>query len=86
MKEIVFILVVVLVLLALTAMRYRRQIANVIGVAKMLKDVKEQATVATKNRGEQPSVQLVSCAKCGVWVPQGKALQRQQSFYCSDCR
>ena len=86
MREVIFILFVILVLLALTAVRYRKQIANVIGVARMLKDVKDQAAVSTKLAGEQPSVQLVSCAKCGVWVPQGKALLRQQAFYCSDCQ
>jgi formylmethanofuran dehydrogenase subunit E len=86
MREAFFILFVIVVLLALTAVRYRKQIANVIGVARMLKDVKDQATTSTTLKGEQPSVQLVSCAKCGVWVPQTKALTKSGKVYCSnDC-
>ena len=86
MKEGFFILAVILILLALTAIRYRKQIAGVIGVAKMLKEVKDSAVAGKQIKPEPTSVQLVSCAKCGVWIPQGKALQRQQGFYCSDCR
>jgi hypothetical protein len=84
MKEIVFILFVVLILLALTALRYRKQIAGLIGVARMLKDVKDQVGQTNTLSAEQPSVQLVSCAKCGVWVPQNKALARGGKFYCSN--
>jgi hypothetical protein len=85
MREGIFILFVILVLLALTALRYRKQISGVIGVAKMLQEAKNSAVVEKQARTPQASVQLVNCAKCGVWVPQGKALQRQQAFYCSDC-
>jgi hypothetical protein len=86
MKEGLVILVVILILLALTALRYRKQINSMIGVAKMLKEVKDSAVAGKQIKPEPTSVQLVSCAKCGVWVPQGKAIQRQQAFYCSDCR
>jgi len=86
MKEGFVILVVILILLALTALRYRKQISGVIGVARMLKKVKDSAVAGKQIKPEPTSVQLVSCAKCGVWVPQGKAIQRQQAFYCSDCR
>jgi hypothetical protein len=86
MREAFFILFVILILLALTALRYRKQIAGVIGVAKMLKDVKDQAGQGKTIRGEQPSVQLVNCAACGVWVPQNKAVDKGGKFYCSsDC-
>ena len=33
---------------------------------------------------EQQSVQLINCAKCGVWVPQTKAVGRNGMFYCSN--
>ncbi len=83
MREGIFILVVVLILLALTAVRYRKQISGVIGVARMLKDAKDQAHVAVNSKQPQPSVQLVNCGKCGVWVPEGKAVARHGIKYCS---
>ncbi len=86
MKEGFVILVVIVVLLALTAVRYRKQINSMIGVAKMLKEVKDSAVAGRQIKPEPTSVQLVSCAKCGVWIPQGRSLQRQHNFYCSACR
>lgn len=86
MREFFFIFVVILLLLALTALRYRKQISGILGVAKMLKEVKDQASQANAIRGEQASVQLVNCARCGVWVPQDKAVDKGGNFYCSnDC-
>ncbi|MFZ1700508.1 MAG: PP0621 family protein [Pyrinomonadaceae bacterium] len=83
MRETLFILFVILVLLGLTAIRYRKTIAGLLGVAKMLKEAKNAATGNTIG-GEPASVQLVNCAKCGVWVPQAKAIrQREGVFYCS---
>ena len=85
MKEGFVVLLVILVLLGLTAFRYRKQIKGLISVARMLKDVKEQAGQTRSVKGAQPGVQLVNCAKCGVWVPEQKALQRRDVFYCGDC-
>ena len=85
MRELIFILVVILVLLALTAIKYRKTIAGLLGVAKMLKEAKEAASGAKAVSGARPSVQLVNCAKCGVWVPQNKAVKRGEGFfYCSE--
>ena len=85
MREFIFILIVILVLLALTAIRYRKGIAGILGVAKMLKEAKEAASGTKAMGGEKPSVQLVNCAKCGVWVPQNKAIKRGEGFfYCSE--
>lgn len=83
MREFIFILVVILVLLGLTAIRYRKTIAGMIGVAKMINEAKNAA--AGNTIGAKPaSVQLVNCAKCGVWVPQNKAIrEREGIFYCS---
>ena len=88
MREALFILIVVLILFALTAIRYRKQIASILGVAKMLNDAKnaaKQGNQANKVSGGEKSVQLVNCAKCGVWVPQNKAIKRGEDFfYCSN--
>ena len=85
MREIIFILIVILVLLGLTAIRYRKTIAGIFGVAKMLKEAREAASATKAVGGEKPSVQLVDCAKCGVWVPQKKAIRRGEGFYyCSE--
>jgi len=85
MREFVFILLVILVLLALTAIRYRKTIAGILGVAKMLKEAKDSASGVKAVGGQKPSVQLVNCSKCGVWVPQNKAIKRGEGFfYCSE--
>lgn len=85
MREVLLILGVILVLLALTAIRYRKQIAGVIGVAKMLKDVKNAAVVG-KQVGAQPaSIHLVNCIKCGVWIPESKAQKQGSGHVCGKC-
>ncbi len=86
--EIIFILLVIAVLLGLTAIRYRKQISGIIGFARMLKEAKKGAIQSWDER--EPAwagVQLVHCAKCGVWVPESKAMKlRDGNSYCSDCR
>lgn len=85
MREILIILAVILVLLALTAVKYRKQIAGLIGVAKMLKEAKDAVSQNSIQGDEARSAQLVNCAKCGVWVPQDKAIKiRDGYFFCSD--
>ena len=86
MKEVFFILFVVMLLAALTAVRYRKQISGMIGLAKVLKEAKNNIGQSRSIQGEkQASVQLVNCAKCGVWVPQNKARKSGDLFHCSDC-
>ena len=85
MREIFVILVVILVLLGLTALRYRKQIAGILGLARALKDAKDavgQSRVIGSD--EKTSIPLVQCSKCGVWVPQNKARKVGEIFYCSD--
>lgn len=85
MRELLIILIVIVVLLALTAVKYRKQIASLIGFARMLKDAKDAVGQSVIRGEEVRSVQLVNCAKCGVWVPQDKAIQISKDyFYCSD--
>lgn len=84
MREFLFVIVVVLILLALTALRYRRQIASLIGIARMLKDAKSQMGASATLPQDRPGVQLVNCATCGVWIPGAKAINRTGSSYCSD--
>lgn len=86
MKETIFILFVILVLLGLTALRYRKQIAGMIGLAQMLKETtKAMSQGAGKIRGDSgKSIPLVNCSRCSVWVPQNKARRIGEVFYCSD--
>lgn len=87
MREALFILIVILVLLGWTAFRYRKTIAGILGVAKMLKEVKNGAigvSSQSKQRERAVSSVLVNCAKCGVWVPQTRARRVGQEFYCSE--
>ena len=85
-KEALFILLVIVALLALTAVRYRKQIAGMIGFARLLKEAKQNFAQGSNNiRGTaEKSVPLVNCSKCGVWVPQNKARKIGNDFYCSD--
>ena len=84
MKEALFILLVVAILATLTAIRYRRQIAGMIGFAKMLKETTRGDSIRSQPEREAKSVPLVNCSKCGVWVPQTRALRLRDAYYCSD--
>jgi len=89
MREALFILTVIFVLFALTAVRYRKQIAGTIGLARALNDAKNTAAQGkTIAPNESTSVQLVNCAKCGIWVPQNKAIHVGHALYfCSaECK
>ncbi len=85
-KEALFILLVVCILAALTAVKYRKQIAGMIGFARMLKEAKQNFAQGSNSiRGTtEKSVPLVNCSKCGVWVPQNKARKVGDVFFCSD--
>ncbi len=85
MQDAIFIIFVVFLLFGLTAIRYRKQIAGMIGLARMLKDAKNAVGQGKAIPGKnQASVQLINCAKCGVWVPQNKARKVGNIFYCSE--
>ena len=86
MREAFFILLVVSILAALTAVKYRKQIAGMIGFARMLKEAKQNITQGSNNiRGSvEKSVPLINCSKCGVWVPQNKAKKVGDVYFCSD--
>ncbi len=86
MKEVLVILAVIAVMLILTAVRYRKQIAGVVGIARMLRDATRSVEGMRQDLpGDSArSVQLVNCIKCGVWVPQANARKVGDVFYCSD--
>ncbi len=83
MREALFILVVLALLFGLTLLRYRKQIAGMIGLARTLKEIREGVVKPGERQGSQP-VALVNCSKCGVWVPQDRARQVKGQYYCSD--
>ncbi|MEP6788573.1 MAG: PP0621 family protein [Acidobacteriota bacterium] len=86
MRDAIFILFVALILLGITAIKYRKQIAGMIGIARMLKEAtqppKPNARAFQENNAK--SIPLVNCTKCGVWVPQNKARKVGDLFFCSD--
>ena len=87
MREALVILAVLLILLALTAYKYRKQIATVIGVGRMIRDAAAGVKGHREPRIEQPveAGKLVSCTKCGTWVPEGRAIRfGGNTFYCRD--
>lgn len=88
MREFVVILLVILILLGLTAYKYRRQIAMVIGFGKMLREARANIKQASAPRQIDPEPsELVSCTRCGTWVPQDRAIRFDaRTYYCSqDC-
>ena len=86
MKEIVFILLVIAGLLALTAFRYRNHLRTAIGVWRMLRSARTNM-MPREVEGSRPDAstgKLVSCAKCGTWVPEGGAIRVPPNlYYCS---
>jgi len=86
MKEAFFIFLVIGLLAALTAVKYRKQISGMIGVARMLRDARANITGAQTRveRSGVKSVPLVNCSKCGVWVPENRARKVGTVFECSN--
>lgn len=85
MREAFFILLVLFVLLALTAIRYRKQIAGMIGLARMLRQARRSAAAGKRSvsGAGEVGVQLVNCSKCDIWVPQNRAVKFRDGFVCS---
>lgn len=86
MTKFAIILIGLLILLAWTAIRYRKQIAGVIGFARMLREVSNPN--ATKRSIGQPqtavSGELVNCPACHTWIPRDRAIRFDaKTFYCS---
>ncbi len=80
MREALFILAVVAVILILTAIRYRKQISGAIGLAKALKEAQRPAAMT----GERKAGALVACSRCGVRVPESKAVSLGSGKYRCD--
>lgn len=84
MREAFVILAVIVVLLALTAIRYRKQIAGLISLAKTLREVKKSAAARSFPGEGTASVPLVNCSTCEIWVPRNKARKVGEVYYCSE--
>ncbi len=87
MREAIIILAVLLILLALTAFKYRKQIAAVIGFGRIIREATKVKSADQRSRISEPvnSGKLVSCAKCGTWVPEGRAIKfGATTFFCTD--
>lgn len=86
MREALVILLVIAVLLGLTAFRYRRQIAAMLQVWRMLKSMR-QAGRPSENRIDSSeravNTKLVNCVKCGSWVPESNAIKLRGTYFCS---
>lgn len=84
MKEFIVILAAVAVLLGLTAIRYRKQIAGMLQVYRMLRSARNQMRDAAGEPRIETSSKLVSCSKCGTWTPESAAIRMGPStYYCS---
>lgn len=86
MREGLFIMFVFLVLLGLTAIKYRKQIAALLELSRVIRGT---ALPTNRSGGNFPnsqptSIPLVNCSQCGVWVPQNKARKVRDIFFCSD--
>ena len=89
MRTVLFILVVLLILVAWTAVRYLKQITGIIGFVRMIREATISNRTPEKAKEMKASTpnELVSCSKCGVWVPHDRAIRFDaRTFYCSkDC-
>ncbi len=84
MKEALFILLIVLILLGFTAYRYRRQLTAGYQVWKMFQGLRKGTLGSHPEREPEKSGNLVSCSRCGTWVPESKAMKLGRSVnYCS---
>lgn len=89
MRTALVLLILLIILFVWTAVRYRKQITSILGVIRMIRE----AAVPVGNRGEVKEIktsvpnELVSCSKCGVWVPHDRAIRFDaKTYYCSkDC-
>ena len=91
MLKFLFVVFLILIVLAMIAVRYRKQINSLIATARFLKEAKDTAQRQPLGRASQAqptrsAVHLINCSKCGVWVPEDKALQRAGQVYCARCR
>ncbi len=80
MREALFILAILAVLLLLTVVRYRKQISGGIGFAKALKEAHRRPEVA----GERSAGALVECSRCGIRIPESKAVSLGRGVYRCD--
>jgi formylmethanofuran dehydrogenase subunit E len=88
--KLLFVIALILIALAMIAVRFRNQINGLIATARFLKETKDAAQQAQLRQSPRPQptktpVHLINCSKCGVWVPQDKALQRAGQTYCERC-
>ncbi|MBK9216055.1 MAG: hypothetical protein IPM59_10730 [Chloracidobacterium sp.] len=80
MREALFILAILGVLLALTAVKYRKQIVGMIGFARALKEgPRRPVTDAERSAGR-----LVECARCGIRIPESKAVRLSSGTFRCD--
>lgn len=87
MRETLIILVVILILLTLTAIKYRLQISTIIGVTRMIRKAVKGTSAVRGEHIEEPinSGKLVSCTKCGTWVPELNAIKfGGGKYFCTD--
>ena len=86
MKEFAVILIAILILLGITAIRYRKQIASVLGFVRMIREAADpnRAKRSIGPPTAKPVSELVHCAGCGTWVPRDRAIRFDaRTFYCS---
>lgn len=85
MKEAIFIIVLILIVLGLTALRYRKQIASMIGMARLLREAKKgmSAGPALGRPAEKVGV-LAHCETCGVNFPEERMMRIKGKRYCSN--
>lgn len=85
MREFLLVFAVVVAILALTALKYRKQLAALVGVIRFLSSDQNGGTRrfdATRHAGN--AGQLVKCDICGIWVPKVKARIDGRRVICSD--
>ncbi|MBX3282227.1 MAG: hypothetical protein KF756_07090 [Acidobacteria bacterium] len=86
MREAAFILFVLFLLFGLTALRYRKQIANILALGRTLKEMRARsdAELPREERQAAKALDLRSCAGCGTWIDMNTAIKfDRNTYYCS---
>jgi hypothetical protein len=86
MTKYLIVFAMVLILFAWTAVRYRKQIAGMIGFVRMIRDA-ANPNRTTREMRERSSVvpnELVNCVGCRTWIPSDRAIRFDaKTYYCS---
>lgn len=87
MREAIFILFILLILVGFTVYRYRKQLRFGLDIWRALRSARDLSGKAQETQLPPRATserELVTCAKCSSWIPEGDAIRfGKRIYYCS---